>query len=77
MSTNEHLIAMPIRKAGTAASRMNWAKAVVFEAVQPLSGTIRVALLAYAMTGSAVASLAVIAAPHLETLLRCMFHGRG
>jgi hypothetical protein len=31
----------------------------------------------YAMTGSAVASLATIAAPHLEMLLRCAFHGRG
>jgi hypothetical protein len=34
-------------------------------------------LLAYAMTGSAVASLAIIAAPHFEVLLPCIFHGRG
>ena len=34
-------------------------------------------LFAHAMTGGAVASLAIIAAPHLETLLRCIFHGRG
>ena len=77
MSTNQHPIAIPIGKAGTVARRMTWAKAVVYETVQTLSGTIRAALLAYAMTGSAVASLAVIAAPHLETLMRCMFHCRG
>jgi hypothetical protein len=37
----------------------------------------RNALFAYTMTGSAVASLAIIAAPHLEMLLRCAFHVRG
>ena len=52
-------------------------KAVVFETVQTLSATAREVLLAYATTGSAVASLAIIAAPHLEMLLRCIFHGRG
>jgi len=44
---------------------------------ETLSGTARDALLAYAMTGSAVASIVMIAAPHLEVLLRCIFHGRG
>jgi len=29
------------------------------------------------MTGSAVASLAILVAPHLEMLLRCAAHGRG
>jgi hypothetical protein len=45
--------------------------------IQTLSGTARDALFAHAMTGSAVASLAIIAAPHLEMLLRRVFHGRG
>jgi hypothetical protein len=39
--------------------------------------TARDVLFAHAMTGGAVASLAIIAAPHLEMLLRCIFHGRG
>jgi hypothetical protein len=39
--------------------------------------TARDVLFAYAMMGSAVASLAIIAAPHLEMLLRCIFYGRG
>jgi hypothetical protein len=56
---------------------MTRAKATALEAVQTLSGTARDALFAYAMTGSAVASLAIIAAPHLEMVLRCVFHGRG
>jgi hypothetical protein len=77
MSTHEYPIAMPVRSAGTAPSRRNQAKAVVFETVQTLSGATREALFAYAMTGSAVASLAIIAAPHLEVLLRCVFHCRG
>ena len=64
MRTNEHPIA----------SR---AKAIASEAVQILSTTARDALLAYAMTGSAVASLAILVAPHLEMLLRCAAGGRG
>jgi hypothetical protein len=56
---------------------MTWAKVIALQAMQTLSGVAREALLAYAMTGSAVASLAIIAAPHLEMLLRCAFHGRG
>jgi hypothetical protein len=75
MSTHEHPIAMPV--AGAGSSRIARAKAVALETVQTLSGTARGALFAYAMTGSAVASLAVIAVPHLEMLLRCVFHGRG
>lgn len=77
MSTHEHSIAMRARNVCTAASRVNQAKAVVFETIQTLTETTREALFAYAMTGSAVASLAIIAAPHLEMLLRCVFHGRG
>ncbi|SIO48790.1 hypothetical protein SAMN05443247_06272 [Bradyrhizobium erythrophlei] len=71
MSTYEHTIAMPVRSVGAGS------KAVVLQAIQTLSGTARDALFAYAMTGSAVASLAIIAAPHLEMLLRCIVHGRG
>jgi hypothetical protein len=78
MSTSEHPITMPVRSAGAGSSRMTRrAKAVALQAVQTLSGMARDALLAYAMTGSAVASLAIIAAPHLEMLLRCVLHGRG
>ena len=73
MSTHEHPIAMPVRSAGAGSSRMTRAKAVALETVQTLSGTARDALFAYTMTGS----LAIIAAPHLEMLLRCVFHGRG
>jgi hypothetical protein len=53
------------------------AKAIALEAAQTLSGSARDALLAYAMTGSAVASIVTVAAPHFELLLRCIFHGRG
>jgi hypothetical protein len=76
MSTHEHPITTPVRIA-RASSILTRAKAVVLETVQTLSGTARDVLFAYAMTGSAVASLAIIAAPHLEMLLRCVFHGRG
>lgn len=77
MNPDESLIAVPVRNAATAARRVNQARALVFETVQTLTETTREALFAYAMTGSAVASLAIIAAPYLEVLLRCVFHGRG
>jgi hypothetical protein len=77
MSTHEHPIAMPVGNAGAGANRMSRAKTVALETVQTLTGTARDALFAYAMTGSAVASLAIIAAPDLEMLLRCVLHGRG
>jgi hypothetical protein len=77
MSTHEHPITTPVRIARASSIHMTRAKAVVLETVQTLSGTARDVLFAYAMTGSAVASLAIIAAPHLEMLLRCVFHGRG
>jgi len=77
MSTHEHLVAMSVRSACAGLSRMTRAKAVALQAIRTLSGAARNALFAYAMTGSAVASLAIIAAPHLEMLLRCAFHGRG
>jgi hypothetical protein len=74
VSIHQHPITRPVRNAGAGRIR---AKAVALETVQTLSATAREVLLAYAMTGSAVASLAIIAAPHLEMLLRCIFHGRG
>ena len=77
MTIREELVAMSARSARARLSRMTRAKAVALQAIQTLSGTARDALFAYAMTGSAVASLATIAAPHLEMLLRCGFHGRG
>lgn len=51
------------------------AKALALEMAQTLSETARDALFAYAMTGSSVASLAGVAAPHLEMLLHCVFNG--
>jgi hypothetical protein len=77
MTTREQPVAMSVRSACARLSRMTWAKVIALQAMQTLSGVAREALLAYAMTGSAVASLAIIAAPHLEMLLRCAFHGRG
>ena len=53
------------------------AKAVVLEAAEALSGTARDVLWAYAMTGSAIASIVIVAAPHFEVLVRCIFQGRG
>jgi hypothetical protein len=52
-------------------------KTIAIEAAQTLSGTARDTLLAYAMTGSVVASILIVAAPHFEVLLGCIFHGRG
>src|SRR5260370_25086376 len=77
MSTPEHPIATPVRSVGAGSSPMTRAKAVAMETVQTLSEMARDALFAYAMTGSAVACLAIIAAPHFEMLLRCVLHGRG
>jgi hypothetical protein len=77
MSTYEHAIAMLVRSAGAGSNRMTRAKAVALETAQTLGEAARYALFAYAMTGSAVASLAIIAAPHLELLLRCLFQSRG
>jgi hypothetical protein len=77
MNTYEDQTAMPVRPATANSGGMARAKAIGLEAAQTLFGTARDALLAYAMTGSAVASIVVVAAPHLEVLLRCIFHGRG
>lgn len=77
MSTHEYPIATQVRSPGAGSLRMTRAKAVALQTVQTLSATARDVLFAYAMTGSAVAGLAIIAAPHLEMLLRCVFHVRG
>jgi hypothetical protein len=53
------------------------AKALAPEMAQTLSETARDALLAYAMTGSGAASLAIVAETHLEMLLRRVFNGLG
>jgi len=52
-------------------------KSVVAGAVRMLNLTIADALYAYAVTGSAFATVMVLAAPHLEVLVRCIFHGKG
>jgi hypothetical protein len=52
-------------------------KSVVTGAVRVLNLTVADALYAYAVTGSAFATAMVLAAPHLEVLLRCLFDGRG
>lgn len=71
MRTRQQSIEMPVR------SLARRVKAVAFAASQTLGKVARDALLAYAMTGSAIASLAIIAAPHLEMLLHCILDGRG
>ncbi len=77
MSAHEHPIAMQVRSAGARSIRLTRAKTVALDTLQTLSRTARDVLFVYAMTGSAISSLAIIAAPHLGTLLRCLFHGRG
>ena len=53
------------------------AKSVVAVAVRTLNLTVTDALYAYAVTGSAFATLLVLAAPNLEVFVRCIFHGKG
>ena len=76
MSPNEFQSAS-FRAAGAVWIRSIRAKAAASETVQIISATARDALFAYAMTGSALASLAIVVAPHLDMLLRCAAHGRG
>jgi hypothetical protein len=52
-------------------------ESVVARAVRMLNLTIADALHAYAVTGSAFATLVVLAAPHVEVFMRCIFHGKG
>jgi hypothetical protein len=46
-------------------------------AVRTLKLTLADAVYAYAVTGSAFATLTMLVAPHLEMFLRCLFHGKG
>jgi hypothetical protein len=52
-------------------------ESVVAAAARMLNLTIADALYAYAVTGSAFATVMVLAAPHLEVFVRCIFHGKG
>jgi hypothetical protein len=52
-------------------------KRVVAGAIRMLNLTVADALYAYAVTGSAFATVIVLAAPHLEVFVRCTFHGKG
>jgi hypothetical protein len=71
MRTHEHPATMSVRRTCSGMSRMIRANPIALQAKQTLSGTARDAPFAYAITGRAIASLAIIAAPHLEMLLRC------
>jgi hypothetical protein len=51
--------------------------ALAARAVQALSVATADALYAYAVTGSALATLMALAAPHLDVFLRCLFRGKG
>jgi hypothetical protein len=52
-------------------------QSVVAGAVRMLNLTVADALYAYAVTGSAFATVMVLAVPHLEMFVRCIFHGKG
>ncbi len=77
MNTYEDLIAIPVRTTTANSDGIARAKAIALEAAHMLSGTAKDTLLAYAMTGSAMSSVVIVAASHFELLLRCIFNGRG
>ena len=52
-------------------------QSVVAGAVRMLNLTVADTLYAYAVTGSAFATVMMLAAPHLEMFVRCIFHGKG
>jgi len=52
-------------------------RALAARAVLAVSVGTADALYAYAVTGSAFATLMALAAPHLDVFLRCLFHGKG
>jgi hypothetical protein len=52
-------------------------QSVVAGAVRMVNPTVADALYAYAVTGSAFATVMMLAAPHLEMITRCLFHGKG
>jgi hypothetical protein len=64
-------------EARSSAFRSRRAKGVVAGAVRMLNLTVADALYAYAVTGSAFATVTVLAAPHLEVFVRCIFQGKG
>jgi len=72
MTLNDRFYADP-----TASRNGPRARALVARAVQALSVATADALYAYAVTGSAFATLMALAAPHLDVFLRCLFHGKG
>ncbi len=77
MTTYQRSIVTSVRSVRPDARRSWQPKAVALEAAQALSAAVKEALLVYAITGSAVASVALIVAPHLEVLLRYLASGRG
>jgi hypothetical protein len=52
-------------------------EAALAGAVRAIKLTVADALYAYAVTGSAFATVMALAAPHLEVFMRCFFHGKG
>jgi hypothetical protein len=52
-------------------------QSVVAGTLRMINLTVADALYAYAVTGSAFATLFIVAAPHLEVFMRCLFHGKG
>jgi uncharacterized membrane protein len=50
---------------------------VIAGALRMVNLTVADALYAYAVTGTALATVTVLAAPHLEMFVRCLFHGKG
>ncbi|WMT76346.1 hypothetical protein [Bradyrhizobium sp. Ash2021] len=52
-------------------------KSIVAGAVRTLNLTVADALYTYAVTGSAFATLMLLAAPHLGVFVLCIFHGKG
>jgi hypothetical protein len=77
MNSHVDQIAQPVRTGIANFGGIARAKAIALEAAQTLSETAREVLLAYAMTGSAVASIVIVTAPHFDLLLRCISNGRG
>jgi hypothetical protein len=76
MNIYEEQSRMLVQTAAAYSSQMARAKAIAFEAAQALSGTARERLLAYAMTGSALASIVIVAAPLFEVLHADPGHSR-
>jgi hypothetical protein len=52
-------------------------QSIVAGAVRMVNLTVADAFYAYAVTGSAFATVMLLAAPRLEAFARCLFHGKG